>query len=272
MVTQMTEAMLNTHLNAAGRTCGTGNDAAGNACEVNEAKTGCKVESGDCSFVAGMKNSKEICNSGKSVAWTASSPQLQTPSWANSCAQAPTSTTTTAVPKTTKHFVTFIVTMPYSKTEFNKAKQDKYKAAIARAAGTAAENVEILSITEGIAASRRSASVKVETKVIHLTGSRVSCLALAFCCDHVVLVLSFSYACPLEQIRASNAEDANKLITTLGTGDSFKAKINNELKKDALEETTSVTAPVAGSLNSASVRIFSSYVALAASLLVSVTL
>lgn len=237
MVTQMTEAMLNTHLNAAGRTCGTGNDAAGNACEVNEAKTGCKVESGDCSFVAGMKNSKEICNSGKSVAWTASSPQLQTPSWANSCAQAPTSTTTTAVPKTTKHFVTFIVTMPYSKTEFNKAKQDKYKAAIARAAGTAAENVEILSITEGIAASRRSASVKVETK-----------------------------------IRASNAEDANKLITTLGTGDSFKAKINNELKKDALEETTSVTAPVAGSLNSASVRIFSSYVALAAGLLVSVTL
>merc|ERR1712216_226999 len=129
---------------------------------------------------------------------------------------------TTAVPKTTKHFVTFTVTMPYSKNEFIKAKQDKYKAAVARAAGTAAENVEILSITEGIAASRRSASVQVETK-----------------------------------IRASNAEDANKLMATLGTGDSFKANINKELKKEALEETTSVTTPVIGypNVNSSSVHI-----------------
>jgi hypothetical protein len=50
----------------------------------------------------------------------------------------------------------------YSKANFDQAKQDKYKAAVANAAGTAAANVDIVSITE---ARRRAESVKVETKV-----------------------------------------------------------------------------------------------------------
>ncbi len=49
-----------------------------------------------------------------------------------------------------------------SKAEFDQAKQDKYKEAVAIAAGTTAANVEILSITDG---RRRAGSVKVETKV-----------------------------------------------------------------------------------------------------------
>jgi hypothetical protein len=50
----------------------------------------------------------------------------------------------------------------YSKAEFDQAKQDKYKTAVANPAGTTAANVDILSITEG---RRRAGSVKVETKV-----------------------------------------------------------------------------------------------------------
>ena len=65
-------------------------------------------------------------------------------------------------PTETKHFVTFIVTLPYTKTDFDQSKQDKYKAAIAAAAGTSAANVEILVITEK---RRRAGSVDVQTKV-----------------------------------------------------------------------------------------------------------
>ena len=46
--------------------------------------------------------------------------------------------------------------------EFDKVRQDRYKAALASAAGTRAGNVDILAITEG---RRRAGSVKVETKV-----------------------------------------------------------------------------------------------------------
>ena len=60
------------------------------------------------------------------------------------------------------------VTMPYSKSEFNQDKQDKYKLAIASAAGTPADNVDIVSITEK---SRRAGSVNVETKVLRLLPS-----------------------------------------------------------------------------------------------------
>ena len=58
--------------------------------------------------------------------------------------------------------------MPYSKSEFNQDKQDKYKLAIASAAGTPADNVDIVSITEK---SRRAGSVNVETKVLRLLPS-----------------------------------------------------------------------------------------------------
>ena len=54
-----------------------------------------------------------------------------------------------------------------SQAEFDTAKQDKYKVAVANAAGTTAANVEILSITDG---RRRAGSVKVETKVTVLVS------------------------------------------------------------------------------------------------------
>ena len=46
--------------------------------------------------------------------------------------------------------------------EFDKVRQDRYKAALASAAGTRAGNVDILAITEG---RRRAERVKVETRV-----------------------------------------------------------------------------------------------------------
>ena len=52
-----------------------------------------------------------------------------------------------------------------SVAEFDQTKQDKYKVAVAKAAGTTAANVDILSITEG---RRRAGSVKVETRVSRL--------------------------------------------------------------------------------------------------------
>ena len=42
----------------------------------------------------------------------------------------------------TKYFVTLTVTLPYTKVDFDKSKQDKYMAAIAAAAGPSAANVE----------------------------------------------------------------------------------------------------------------------------------
>ena len=65
-------------------------------------------------------------------------------------------------PANTKYVVTLTVTLPYTKVDFDKSKQDKYMAAIAAAAGTNAANVEILAITEK---RRRAGSVDVETKV-----------------------------------------------------------------------------------------------------------
>ena len=44
------------------------------------------------------------------------------------------------------------------------------------------------------------------------------------------------------QIRASDSSGVEKLITTLGTGDDLKTKLNSELKKQGLAEATGVTA------------------------------
>jgi hypothetical protein len=71
------------------------------------------------------------------------------------------------VPLDTKHFVTLSVTMPYSKAEFDTAKQDNYKSAMADTAGTSASNVDILEIKQSLS-GRRAGSVDVVTKV----GSR----------------------------------------------------------------------------------------------------
>ena len=63
-------------------------------------------------------------------------------------------------------FITFVVTMPYTKasshSEFDVAKQVAYKSAVAGAAGTPPSYVDIASVTES---RRRSLSVEVETKV-----------------------------------------------------------------------------------------------------------
>ena len=66
------------------------------------------------------------------------------------------------VPKNTTFFVSVTVTLPYTKAEFDQAKQDKYTAAMAATAGTIAANVVIESITEK---RRRAGSVDVKTKV-----------------------------------------------------------------------------------------------------------
>ena len=46
------------------------------------------------------------------------------------------------------------------------------------------------------------------------------------------------------QIRASDSAGAEKLATTLGTGDALMIKINTELKKQNLKEASGVSAPV----------------------------
>ncbi len=45
------------------------------------------------------------------------------------------------------------------------------------------------------------------------------------------------------QIRASDAAGADKLTSTLGTGDALKTKLNAELVKQSLQESSGVTAP-----------------------------
>ena len=96
--------------------------------------------------------------------------------------------------------------MPYTKAEFNADAQDKYKAAVASAAGTTTANVDIVSITEE---RRRAGSIKVETK-----------------------------------IRASDSAGADKLASALGEGDAVKNKINKALVAQGLKESTGVSNPV----------------------------
>ena len=96
--------------------------------------------------------------------------------------------------------------MPYSKAEFDAAKQDAYKAAVANAAGTVAANVDILSITD---ARRRAGSVAVLTK-----------------------------------IRATDASSAAALSSTLGTGAALKAKLDASLSAQGLAASSAVSAPV----------------------------
>ena len=70
---------------------------------------------------------------------------------------------TATVSKASEFFLTLSVTLPYTKDQFDKSKQDKYKTAVANAAGTVAANVEIVKITD---ARRRAGKVDVETKVL----------------------------------------------------------------------------------------------------------
>jgi hypothetical protein len=59
-------------------------------------------------------------------------------------------------------------------------------------------------------------------------------------CAQSVLLLLLLLLFP--QIRASDSTGVEKLITTLGTGDDLKTKLNSELKKQGLAEATGVTA------------------------------
>ena len=68
----------------------------------------------------------------------------------------------TVAPADIKFFVVTTVTLPYTKAEFDQAKQDKYTAAMAATAGTIAANGVIESITEK---RRRAGAVDVKTKV-----------------------------------------------------------------------------------------------------------
>jgi len=106
-------------------------------------------------------------------------------------------------PKDSKFFVSFTVTLPYTKADFDTDKQTKYKNAVAMAAATIPDNVDILSSTE---ARRRGGFVKAETKV-----------------------------------RATEETGMTALATALGTGDALKNKLNTGLKAQGLAEATGVT-------------------------------
>ncbi len=78
-------------------------------------------------------------------------------------------------PADTKHFVMLTVTLPYTKADFDQAKQDKYKTAMAATAGTSYTNVDIKKVTEK---RRRAGSVDVETvvenaRLVPFTMSRI---------------------------------------------------------------------------------------------------
>jgi hypothetical protein len=101
-------------------------------------------------------------------------------------------------PKDSQYYVEFTVTLPYTQADFDTDKQTKYKKALAMAAGTVPDNVEIVSITE---ARRRAGSVIAETKV-----------------------------------RASEQAGLHALNGALGTGDALKKRVNTALKAMGLAE------------------------------------
>ena len=80
---------------------------------------------------------------------------------------APNSTPMNIAPSVSKHFVSFTVTLPYTKSEFDTDKQKKFKTAVSSAAEVPAVNVDIVDIIEK---RRREGSIDVLTKV--LSGAR----------------------------------------------------------------------------------------------------
>ena len=96
--------------------------------------------------------------------------------------------------------------MPYSKSEFDTENQKKFKVAVASAAGTVAANVDILSITEK--RRRAGSSIIIEIK-----------------------------------IRAADAIEMENLKKTLGSGNTFEAKMNTELQHQGLSEATAFSPP-----------------------------
>ena len=113
-------------------------------------------------------------------------------------------------PSDSEHFVLMTVMMPYSKSDFNLEKQNQFKAAVANAAGTYSGNLQIVSITEK--SRRAGSSVDVETK-----------------------------------IRAKDEAGMDAVMTTLGSGDALKSKIDGALQEQGLEPSAAVTAPTKAS-------------------------
>ena len=128
--------------------------------------------------------------------------------------------TAQAAPKDSQHYVQMTVTMPYTVDEFNDALQTSFKKAVASAAGTVAANVVIMSIK---AASRRAASVKVETKIL-----------------------------------AADAAGVTALQSSLGTGDALKTKLDAALQAESLKPSSGLTNPQTGGLTSAAARVTAS--------------
>ncbi len=62
--------------------------------------------------------------------------------------------------------------------------------------------------------------------------------------DSPALTLTRDHCALCLQIRAWDVAGAEKIISTLGTGDVLKSKINAELVKQSLKESSSVTAPL----------------------------
>ena len=97
------------------------------------------------------------------------------------------------------------VKLPYTKAEFDAAKQAAFRAAVASAAGVSATDVVIVSIKETL---RRSGSIDVETNII-----------------------------------AADSAGADTVSTTLGSGDALKGKLTTSLQAEGLQAPTGVTDP-----------------------------
>ena len=117
-----------------------------------------------------------------------------------------------------QHYVAVVVTMPYTwvSGEFDQAKQQTFKTAMAAAATTAVGNVEIIQVTEGSidpAGMGSSPSTAATIKVV------------------VAIV-------------TNDPQGMDKLVAALGsTASGAKAKINAELTKNGLALASDVTEP-----------------------------
>ena len=126
--------------------------------------------------------------------------------------------------KTSQIFVSLTVTLPYSQAEFDTSKRDAYKSAVAIAAGTTSDRVEIVSITE----SRRRAGM--------------------FPADHATDIRSHGGGSHLEVETKILAPDTNSLASltdSLGSGEVLELNINSALQQQDLPASLGVTDPSA---------------------------
>jgi len=119
-------------------------------------------------------------------------------------------------------FVSLTISMPYIESAFTTVVRDKFKVAVARAAGTTSDKVQILTVTAG---RRRAGGIKVETKIL-----------------------------------ASDSTGVSTITQALGTGTAAMSKINTQLEMQGIEKATGVSEPMAstskgkGSTNTGNTR------------------